>query len=399
MNKVSKTFWLLPTICGVSLQSLIFVSCSSSAPIAIPAKLQAVQAQSQDGTGAQIVPVSEVQLSLSSNEIPEPIGRLLSSASNSSMFESSSSISFFSAGVSGVLSLNKKYDSLPTPAPVPAFASGKTYLPVNEGGTDFWMVGKAADGLDLIRPLSPLSSSVPDPALPEHMLASIKASAQPVGYSSDLLLLTSSDSLWIVKRDGSNLTVNEVSSPDAGASFISAGSISGGNSGYWFATAEKIWVVQPKGSDWSAREFKIKIVGLTGKLSKLNTVFELSGDQLKSKGPVIAQVGEQIGSAGVELSLGQSSPADNGNGQDTTPVGAMTFAEAQRQCSSCHATTSNNNAAKARLVGTENIATWMDPANKTRIVESIANDSMPLGVNLSLTDRQKLLNFANNPAP
>jgi len=371
---------------------LIFASCSTSLPIELPAKVDSTKSQSQDGLGSQLVASGEVQLNLSSTELPDPVERLLLAAKQTAFFENSTSLSFYGEGNIGLLSLDKKYDTLPVPAPLPAFAVGKTLLPVSEGGLDFWLVNSEAGGVNVIRPLKPLTAGT-ESVLPEHMLASIKADAAVIGYSAEYLLLASSDSLWIVKKATSKLTINEVGSPESGAAFISAGSISGGSSSFWFATPEKIWTLQSQGSDWSAREFKIKLNGISGKLEKLNTAFELSGEQLKVKGPVIAQVDKKIGSAGVKLSLGGGAPLPVGTMPPSGP--AMTFAEAQMLCNDCHATTAGNNAAKAKLVGTENINTWM--VSKIAIADEVVNNRMPPGRNWDPAEKTKFLNFANNP--
>lgn len=388
---MSHRVWLGSVMGVVALQSLIFASCSTSLPIELPAKVDSIKSQSKDGLGSQFVASGEVQLNLSSTELPDPVGRLLLSAKQTAFFENSTSLSFFGAGSSGLLSLDKKYDILPVPAPLPSFAAGKTFLPVSEGGSDFWLVNSEAGGVNVVRPLKPLTAGA-ESILPEHMLASIKADATAIGYSEEFLLLASSDSLWIVQKDSSKLTVNEVGSPEAGAVFISAGSISGGSSSFWFATPEKIWILQSQGSDWSAREFTIKLSGISGKLSKLNTAFELSGERLKVKGPIIAQVGDKMGSAGVKLSVGGGGPQPDGT---TSPSGqALSFAEAQALCNECHATTSGNNAAKAKLVGTENINTWI--ASKINIADEVVNNRMPPG-GMDPALKTKFLNFVNNP--
>lgn len=391
VETMSKKIWLGPVICWVGLQSLIFVSCSSSAPVVLPAKIEALQSQTQDSVAQPRAAAGEVTLNLSTNQIPESVGRFLVSAKKSAIFDGNNSISFSTQETSGVLSLDKSYDALPGLLPLPAFAIGHTFLPVNDAGTDFWLVNSVADGVDVIRPLKPLTSAS-EPLLPLHMRASIKVTASVVGYSAEHLLLTSADSLWIVQKVESKLEVSEVGSPAEGSEFISAGVISGGVAAFWFATAEKIWLVQSQGSDWSAREFKIKLSGMSGQLSKLNATFELSGDQLKAKGPVVAQVGDKLGSFGVAISL----PTGSGPTNPTpTPGPAMTFSEAQALCNDCHGTASSNRGAKAKLVGTENITTWI--SNKIVIASEVVNEQMPPGREWNPEEKLKFLNFANNP--
>ena len=394
INKCSTGLWLKRIGVVATLPLLSLASCSTSEPLLLPALTQDLKAKTQDGLANQLKASGEVQFNLSVDEIPEPVSRLLLDAKHLSLLESSSSVSMLGAGISAVLSLKKKYDTPPSPIPLPAFASGKTFLPLNEAATEFWMVSSEAASVKIVRPVRSLTSAA-EPLLPEHMLAQLSANATPIGFGVDHLLLANSDSLWIVKKDGSKLTVNEVASPAANAAFISAGALSGSKPGFWFATGTKIWVVQPQGQDWSAQEFSIKLTGLTGTLSSLNAVFELSGEQLKVQGAVLARVGEKMGSSGVEISLADPSPVPAGTAQ---PNGAaMTFAEAQMLCNGCHATTSGNNAAKAKLVGTENIATWM--TSKIAIADEVVNNRMPPGKNWDQdpAEKMKFLNFANNP--
>jgi len=131
---------------------------------------------------------------------------------------------------------------------------------------------------------------------------------------------------------------------------------------------------------------------MSGQLSKLNATFELSGDQLKAKGPVVAKVGDKLGSFGVAISL----PTGSGPTNPTpTPGPAMTFSEAQALCNNCHGTASSNTRAKAKLVGTENITTWI--SNKIVIASEVVNEQMPPGREWNPEEKLKFLNFANNP--
>lgn len=378
----------------IGLLSICVASCSTSEPLLLPANISAIQPKSQDATDAQLKTPGELNLSLSESEVPEPVKALLAGASQASVFEAGPAVSLFGAGTSGVLSLKKKYDTLPSLAPVPSFATGKTFLPVNETITDFWLVSVESGSAKVARPVRPISSAS-ETIMPEHMLASLKADATPLGYSADFLLLTSSESLWIVQRQAGKLSIDEVASPEPGSAFVSAGALSGSSAGFWFATPDKVWVLSSQGSDWSAREFAIRLNGLSGKLSRLSAVLELSGEQLKAKGPLIAFVGQKIGTQGVEVSLGGQNSTPN---NPPPPAGAaMTFAQAQALCNGCHATTANNNAAKAKLVGTENIDTWIK--NKIVIAVEVQNDNMPPPSGLGPEDKAKFLNFARNPVP
>lgn len=380
----------------LGLVSLAAMSCSAAEPLRLPALVPSIQTKAQDGADAQLKSSGDLQLTFSEQTLPEPVAALLKAAESISILESGALVSISGNAGVAALSVKKQYDAPPALSPAPEFAAGKRFLPLNESITDFWLVGAEAGTVQVVRPLKSLASAA-DVNLPEHMLATLKADAKVVGFSDAALLMSSAESLWIVRRQEGKLTVSEIGTPVSGATFVAAGVLSGRADHFWFATSDQVWVISPQGDDWSAREFKLKLSGVSGSLTKLSAVLELSGETLQLKGPLIARVGDAIATRDVSVSM--KGPETGGTpGTPMTPSGeALTFAQAQALCNACHATTSGNNAAKAKLVGTENIQTWID--NKVNIIGQVDSNLMPPGRMWDAAEKAKFINFAGDPVP
>jgi len=209
--------------------------------------------------------------------------------------------------------------------------------------------------------------------------------------------LKSNNSLWFVEQTESKITAAAVAFPQDSFSPIAAGFAKASQRSYWVADSTSVWLMTRSGESWSAKKFQMILKNTSGTLQKLAAILEEGQGGLKLSGPAVAMVNSQISVAGMETSptIGKppiSPPATSP--ESPLPVVAMTFTQAAAYCSGCHATNATNAAAKAKLIGTENITTWIN--NKDAIVAAVDGDLMPPSP-LSEPSKASFLKFARDP--
>ncbi|MEY4065709.1 MAG: hypothetical protein RIR26_1917 [Pseudomonadota bacterium] len=279
--------------------------------------------------------------------------------------------------------------SSPQVIPLPAFASGGVFLPVAAQGKDFWLVQKNGDSTDVLRPLSPSQGEL-NAELPPHSKVSLKASAQVIGFSADILILRGQGSLWYVKREGEKIKAFEIPLPEGAEAPVAAGAVFGDQTErFWIAGGSNLWLYTNDNSGWLIRKHTLSVKSTQDKIALLAGHFVTANGSLELKNTAIAKFGNQMMSVG--LRFGGESPVS------LPQVSPLTFAEARSYCDSCHATNSNNQAALKALSGTENLATWKD--NKSSIAGAVQSDFMPYSPSAKLSGESKtrFLLFAQDP--
>lgn len=386
---------VLTTVVGASLASVLFglASCGTK-PVTLVVNSLDQKTKVQNSSSNQNLTVA---VNFTAAELPQTAQLATSSAGvlsflDTQLLSGSAPLGYL------VLPVKNGQLSAPLPPATPAFAAGKKLLALAEDGSDFWMLESSGSETTIIRPVNRIA--VPLPAtLPDHMKAVVPANATPLGFGSNTLVLKSSNALWVVVRAGQQISAMQVGFPDANNPPVAAGQIVGSSTSVWIADGVSLWSLEPSGGDWRAQKHKPDFKNMSGKIEKLAAAFELKGNQLVLSGPALAVVGSKPFIAGLTVASGSIPPSGTATPTVTTTpnVTAMTFAEARAFCDSCHATTSANAAAKAKLLGTENITAWVN--NKSAISASVRDGVMPLGRTLSEQEKTRFMLFANDPKP
>ena len=375
----------------------MFVSCSSQTNTLAPMSSEQTKNGQQpviqgSGNGSSI---STLTIELSSGGLPALAGDLLKNLDGLAIVDGPALVGKSPSGLS-VVSLGFGQIGALSQLASPAFANGKTFLPVRQDGSDFWLLETSSNKTVAIKPLQAVSLPLPT-ALPKHYKVSLDATLSTLGFGKDFLILKSNKSLWFVEQTESKITAAQVAFPQDSFSPIAAGFAKASERSYWVADSTSVWLMTRSGDSWSAKKFQMILKNTSGTLQKLAAILEESQGGLKLSGPAIAMVNSKISVAGIEtsptigkppISLPESSP------ESPMPVVAMTFTQAAAYCSGCHATNATNAAAKAKLIGTENITTWIN--NKDAIVSAVDGDIMPPSP-LSEPSKASFLKFARDP--
>ncbi|NBW80301.1 hypothetical protein EBR21_00970 [bacterium] len=288
--------------------------------------------------------------------------------------------------------------SAPSTLTLPSFAVGKKFLPLSKSGDDFWLVESSSSGTNVIRPVNRLSSTSLA-TLPEHLKAVLPAGVSPIGFGTQFLILKSGTSVWIVSRIDRQLKATELAFPNASSPVVSAGQTKGSTSSVWLADNNSFWLLTASGADWAAKQSKINFTGVSGSLQRIGGVFSATNGEVGATGPVIAIFNSKVYLASLTLPSGAPVAGSSPTPVPTVMPTPMTFAQARSFCDGCHATNSGNAGALAKLSGTENLTTWINPANKAAIFSAVRDSVMPLGNSMTADDRARFLLFANDPKP
>jgi hypothetical protein len=299
---------------------------------------------------------------------------------------------------STVASVSGSTMSAPTTIVAPAFAVGKTFLPLTKSGDDFWLVEASSSASNVIRPVSRLSSTSVS-TLPEHLKAALPAGAMPIGFGTNFLVLKTASSVWIVARNDRQLKATEVAFPNPSSPVVSAGQVKDSTGSVWLADGNSFWLLTLSGSDWQAKQSRIGFTGVSGSLQRIAGVFSAAGGEFGATGPVIAIFNSKVYLASLALPASGSTGGPLPTPTATAMPTPMTFTQARAYCDGCHATNSGNSGALAKLSGTENISTWTNMVNKASIFAAVRDSVMPPGNAMSADDRARFLLFANDPKP
>jgi hypothetical protein len=379
------------------LLAWLIVSCSSQTNTLAPMSSEQTKNGQQpviqgSGNGSS---TSTLTIELSSGGLPAAAGDLLKNLDGLAIVDGPALVGKSPAGLSVVSLGSGQIGALSQLAP-PAFASGKTFLPVRQDGSDFWLLEASSNKTVVSKPAQAVSLPLPA-ALPKHYKVSLDATLSTLGFGKDFLILKSNNSLWFVEQTESKITAAAVAFPQDSFSPIAAGFAKATQRSYWVADSTSVWLMSRSGESWSAKKFQIILKNTSGTLQNLAAILEEGQGGLKLSGPAVAMVNSKISVAGIEtsptigkppISLPESSP------ESPMPVAAMTFTQAAAYCSGCHATNATNAAAKAKLIGTENIITWTN--NKDAIVAAVDSDLMPPSP-LSEPSKASFLKFARDP--
>jgi hypothetical protein len=267
----------------------------------------------------------------------------------------------------------------------PVFAQGSEFIPLAAQGKDFWMVKKSGDSVDVFRPLSAIQGEIPA-ELPQHMKVNLKSASQVIGFSDDMVVIKGQGSVWYVKRESERLRAFEIPLPDGAEIPVAAGRVFSSTEQFWIAGGTSVWLYSNDGSGWTIRRHALNVKATKDKMTLLAGHFVSANSSLELKGSAIGKFGSQTMTFGLRFEANLPSTP--------TPVVPMTFAEANAFCNGCHASTSNNTAAKAKLSGTETLATWQ--SSKDSIVAAVQSDFMPIS-KLTAENKARFLLFAQDP--
>lgn len=375
----------------------MFVSCSSQSNILVPLSSEQTKNGQRpviqgSGNGSS---TSTLTIELSSVGLPAAAVDLLKNLDGLAIVDGPALVGKSPAGLS-VVSLGSGQIGALSQLASPAFGNGKTFLPVRQDGSDFWLLEASSNKMVVSKPVQAVSLPLPA-TLPRHYKVSLDATLSTLGFGKDFLILKSNNSLWFVEQTESKITAAPVAFPQDSFSPIAAGFAKATQRSYWVADSTSVWLMSRSGESWSAKKFQIILKNTSGTLQNLAAILEEGQGGLKLSGPAVAMVNSKISVAGIEtsptigkppISLPESSP------ESPMPVAAMTFTQAAAYCSGCHATNATNAAAKAKLIGTENITTWIN--NKDAIVAAVDSDLMPPSP-LSEPSKASFLKFARDP--
>lgn len=267
----------------------------------------------------------------------------------------------------------------------PLFAQGSEFIPLAAQGKDFWMVKKSGGSVDVFRPLSAIQGEIPS-ELPQHMKVTLKSASQVIGFSDDIVVIKGEGSVWYVKRESERLRAFEIPLPEGAETPVAAGRVFSSTEQFWIAGGTSVWLYSNDGSGWTIRRHTLNVKATKDKIALLAGHFVSANASLELKGSALGKFGSQMMTFGLRFE-GSLPPVDK-------PVVPMTFAEASGFCNSCHASTSNNTAAKARLSGTETLATWQ--SSKDSIVAAVQSDFMPTS-KFNAENKARFLLFAQDP--
>jgi hypothetical protein len=376
----------LAVSCGAFIMA---VSCSNATEVLTVPNNAASKKLNSTKTTDQISSSSAISLELAQADASTAPTDLLRGFAHLSFVDNNLLVGS-SALATGSLTVAEGKINAQPPQPVPAFAAGKMFLPLRADGAEFWIVESPEGKTNIIRSSEP--AAVPlGQALPKSVNVTLDSPASLIGFSKRALVLTTSSSLWIVEFSNGQLIASSVAFPSKSFSPIAAGNLSGSERSFWVAEAKTLWSFIGDSDNWSIRKSDLKVSIDSLELKKLAAVIELANGKPKLSGPAVA-VGDKVYLAGI------SAPKLNPTTTPATPnVGAMTFAEAAARCDRCHASTSTNAPAKAKLTGTENISTWVN--SKEEIIASVRDGIMPPGPGLMEPNKTRFLNFAQDPKP
>lgn len=370
---------------------VVLVACGTPTAVNLPLVGKGSKQNSSADSGRSF------SLSMTAAQSGDLVSQLLSSLEVYS-FVDETLVSGKSSLGSTVASVSGSTMSAPTPIVAPAFAVGKTFLPLTKNGDDFWLVEASSSATNVMRPVGRLSSTSVS-TLPEHLKAALPASAMPIGFGANFLVLKTASSVWIVARNDRQLKATELAFPNSSSPVVSAGQVKGSTSSVWLADGNSFWLLTLSGSDWQAKQSRIGFTGVSGSLQRIAGVFSATGGEFGASGPVIAIFNSKVYLASLALPVSASTGGPLPTPTATAMPTPMTFTQARVYCDGCHATNSGNSGALAKLSGTENISTWTNMANKASIFAAVRDSVMPPGNAMSADDRARFLLFANDPKP
>ncbi|MBM3383245.1 MAG: hypothetical protein FJY29_12540 [Betaproteobacteria bacterium] len=375
---------------------LIAVSCSNaSQSLTVPGSFDGKNSKSIAGAGADASQVSgSVELGLTPLDVAGSPLDLIKGFNHIAFVERELLVGS-STIAAGAIPLAKGLFGAPAPLPLPPFASGKAYLPLRADGSEFWLVESPEGRTILTRSLEaavlPLGQT-----LPKNVKITIDSPTSLIGFGKNFVMFVSSNSLWIAEFAAGKLKASSVPLPNSDFKPVSAGALGEAARSFWIAESDTIWTVVGSADEWKAKKFELNGKAGSFALEKFAALVELSQGSPKLAGAAVAVMNAKIYSAGVTLPQTPSTlPSPVASAPPMPNVGAMTFAEARALCDSCHATSSSNTPAKAKLTGTENITTWVN--RKEAIINSVRDDVMPLGTRLTEPNKTRFLNFAQDP--